>query len=146
MGCLCTAIMMTYIRFMNILHRLNSQVREYLMFGAHYITSGVQKFICLLTSLNAIIIAEIEKHIVTAHMYNELSEKLRRERIDFEFIFCENKFESDDKSAFAMGYRLIGLQEMISMTSIGIYPKLLADKQRIGENIEEYLEILRTVK
>lgn len=95
---------------------------------------------------NYAIIAEIEKHIVTAHMYNEFSEKLRRERIDFEFIFCENKFESDDKSAFAMGYRLIGLQEMISMTSIGIYPKLLADKQRIGENIEEYLEILRTVK
>lgn len=95
---------------------------------------------------NSEIIAEIEKHIVTAPMYNELAEKLRRERIDFDFVSCEKKFKSDDRSALAMEYRIAGLQEMIGMTYIGIYPKLLADKQKIDAKIEEYLDVLQTVK
>lgn len=95
---------------------------------------------------NAEIIAEVERHIRSAPVYNELAEKVRRERIDFDFVSAEKYFKSEDKSALSMDYRIIGLEGLIGITSIVIYPKLLADRQRINAKIEEYLSILRTVK
>lgn len=95
---------------------------------------------------NAEIIAEVERHIKSAPMYNELAEKVRRERIDFDFVSAEKYFKPEDKSALAMDYRIIGLEGLIGIASIGIYPKLLADKQKIDSKIEEYLEVLQTVR
>lgn len=92
------------------------------------------------------IIAEVKRHYLDGPMYNEAAENLRRETVDFDYVSAKKHFEPEDKSAYGISCRLSGVQKMIGMTAFGIYPKLLADEEKIKSKTEEYLSVLREVK
>jgi hypothetical protein len=77
----------------------------------------------------------------------EIRENGRRERIDFEFISCENKIEhclKNNNQNFANGYRFVALLKLIEYTETGFFPKLNKEKKKIENTIEKYIgEIIK---